>query len=331
MMPLLSDASLIYGESAVIQCDEGFTVGGLRGGTDHYEVSCQATGELSTGRPTHGSCLGPKFPVGGEATDATDGAIKLRDVTITFFRMSTNESVASVTTVSRGRYSVDLPRGEYRMVGAKNGYVTTTQNLVVSGEIRVGQGADMALSKVLADGEYRVMLTWDKHSRDLDSYLYFDKRFAKYSWFGGQHKRGFKSGLSVDLDRDDVNSWGPETTTIHNVGECTRYCLIKFHVDNYTPQDGDLGPSKAIVKVYAGSGVVKQYDIPASVGDQRGTTVFTMDTSANMKIYDGDWTYGANGEPVKVRERDLCTKTRVCRGFAPETTSSTTSRRRRRR
>lgn len=66
---------------------------------------------------------------------------------------------------------------------------------------------------------------------------------------------------------------------------------MKFHVDNYTPNDGDLGESDAKIELLAGAGSLKHYTIPKSAKDDAGQTIFTIDASDGT-VYDGDYTYG---------------------------------------
>lgn len=66
---------------------------------------------------------------------------------------------------------------------------------------------------------------------------------------------------------------------------------MKFHVDNYSYRDAPLAESKGIVTVYHGNSVLKTYEIPSDIGDDRGWTVFTLD-AGDEQIYEGDYQYG---------------------------------------
>jgi len=160
----------------------------------------------------------------------------------------------------------------------------------VEHSIKRGQGADLAMSMILPPGGIRVVLNWASHSRDLDSWTYFDTNFKKFVYYGRPRMVGPTSGVSVALDWDDVDGHGPETSTYLDLGKCTDSCLIKFHVDNYSYRDAHLGDSEGIVTVYEGNGVKAVYNIPSNIGDDRGWTVFTLDSS-DIKIYEGDMIY----------------------------------------
>jgi len=241
----------------------------------------------------------------------------LVNVDLKFYRDGATGAMAEASTDSLGLYTIELPEGHYIVEGSKSNYINMTRNLAVSGTIQLGQGADVDLSAVLAEGEYRVVLRWGNHSRDLDSYTYFDTDIRKKSWWDnvGVPQVGPISGLSIVLDRDEASSFGPETTTITGVGKCTDACIVKFHVDNYEEPEGDrhLGDSDATIEILAGAGTLKKYSIPKSAGSDRGRTIFTLDAS-NSKVYDGDYTYGPyiDSDLVKVPEEKLCRTTWYC-------------------
>jgi hypothetical protein len=287
--PLEEGVSLTYGQVAVIQCDEGYTVGGVVGGIDHYEVACNALGVFSGGTPTHGPCQAPEYSVQGSVYDDQLPILKIDEASLSFFKEETR--VATANSDDSGRFQVNLPRGNYRVEASKHGYIVGHKSISIAGSVQFGQGADVGLSKVLGTGELRVVLDWGKHSRDLDTWVYFDKNFAKYVSYFRKQTVGTRSGVSVTLDWDDVNGYGPETTTIKGVGECTQSCLVKYHVDNYTPRDKRLAKSDAVVTVYRGDEVAASFKIPDNIGNDRGRTVFTLD-AADGRIFEGDFSRG---------------------------------------
>jgi len=290
---MLADAIITSGESVFVWCRKPNTINGVYGGLDHYETTCGADGLFTQGLPHEGPCQAPKYNVAGQASDSTSADLTLQDVRLSFYLGNETVSTATATTNSMGRYSITLGEGSYIFKASKTGYIDTEKTLEVTGDIEMGGNADIDLSAVLGEGEWRVVLRWGEHSHDLDSYLYFDDAFKMFSWWNIKQEQqvGVISGLTSVLDRDDVESYGPETTTLTGMGKCTDSCVAKFHVDNYTPEDGDLGDSDATVSVMAGSGVLKTYTIPKSAGNNRGRTVFTVDAS-NGQLYDGDYTYG---------------------------------------
>jgi len=284
--------TLVFGELAIFMCEEGSTIGGVPGGAMYFESECGPFGDFEEGVPAAGPCLPPKYSVNGEIVNAQNGNDKLTDAAINFHTEG-GEEVASTTSSSTGRYTVQLPAGTFIATVTKSGWITREKKIYVKGTIHKGQGADIALSMVLPPGGYRAVVNWAAHSEDLDSWTYFDRNFGKYVFYGKTSIIGAKSGVHVTLDWDDTDGHGPETTTFMNVGSCTHSCLIKFHVDNYSWRDAHLADSDGIVTLYHGDGVYKTFHIPTDIGDERGWTVFTMDASSEpATVLEGDWSYG---------------------------------------
>jgi len=279
--------TLVYGESALVVCAPGNTVAGQPEGIDFYEKACGSVGDYTAGEPVHGLCKPPEYTVSGEVVNAQNGRDKISDARVTFVKDGVS---TTVTSNAQGRYSINVQAGRYVVTASKTDWIDREKNLTVEHSIQRGQGADLALSQVLPPGGFRVVLNWAAHSRDLDSWTYFDRNFKKFVYYGRPRMVGPTSGISVALDWDDVDGHGPETSTYLGLGHCTDSCLVKFHVDNYSYRDAHLGDSEGVVTVYEGNGVKAQYNLPSNIGDDRGWTVFTLDAS-DLKIYEGDWVY----------------------------------------
>lgn len=272
-------------------------------------LSAKKTGKLvaMTGNSkVYQTCDAPKFQVQGYVTDAQSANIFLEDADVTF---SVNGSVVGrATTNYRGKYSALLPAGTYTITVSKNGYIDYEAEITVITAISAGGAGDAALSKVLAEGEWRVTLTWAAHSEDLDSHTYLGKNAKSLVYW--QDRGPYTdpaTQMSAKLDRDDVDGFGPETTTFKGIGTCTmkEHCLVKFLVDNYTPKDKDIGASEAIITLYQGSRTVKRYELPTAAGAARIWPIFTLDsaTNAHKVLYDGDQVYGPALAPLSDSDR----------------------------
>jgi len=280
--------TLIYEEIAIIMCDTGYTIGGVAGGTDYYEVSCGDDGEFTAGTPTSGDCEAPGFSVSGVVVDAQNGNTKLGNAALTFVQGSLS---LTTTAEANGHYHIFLPEGDWMATATKDDYITREKNITIVGALQTGQGADIAMSQVLPAGSYRVLLNWGVSGMDLDAWTYFDQDLDNYVYYGRTHQDGAHSGAEVTLDWDDADGYGPETTTWKVNSHCTEGCLMKFHVDNYAWRDHHLTDADAVVTVYHGNEVVKTYKIPSNIGEARGWTVFTLD-AATGEFYEGDFNYG---------------------------------------
>jgi len=280
----------------VVKCHSGYTLGGTAGGVTTYSMECENSGNLVAKDGNYKlteTCDAPKFQVSGVATDAQSASDFLDGATIKFTR---DGKVESGTTDSNGKYAVMLVAGTYAIEASRDGYITFKAELIVVSSISIGGAADVALSKVLPEGEYRVTLTWAKHSEDLDSHTYLGNNAQDLVYFGKKSRTDTETQMSATLDRDDVNGYGPETTTYKGIGTCNEkpHCLVKFLVDNYTPKDGDIGAAEAIITLYKGSTIAGKYNLPTEAGSERIVPIFTLNSQKDAKqvLFDGDQIYG---------------------------------------
>jgi len=263
----------------LVVCNEGYTLGGIVGADAEYNIRCESTGSFTQASD---QCREPRVSVAGEVTDAQSASKKLNGVTVKFYK--NNEVVGTTTSDWSGRFSSLVPTGDILITGEKDGYIQQSLTVHVQGQIRRGQGADLALSKIMPAGSWRVVLTWAEHSRDLDSHTYFGNNRGTHVYYPSSARKKSAYGVDVVLDRDDVDGFGPETTTFSNVGQCTSgktKCLLVFKVKNYTPQDGELCESEGVITVYVGNGVAAKYTIDPGCGvtSNNYLAMFTLDAS----------------------------------------------------
>jgi hypothetical protein len=210
-------------------------------------------------------------------TDVQSAAVRLSDATVTVKSTDGVTVLASGTSVNgTGEYWVDLPAGTWLFTAVKEGYITLKRNITINGYTSVGGVADMAMSQVLGEGEWRAVVDWGPHSRDIDSHTLWNNKFVYY---GRPSYFDHASGIHVTLDRDDTGGFGPETTSFSGIGDCTTYsqCLVRFEIDNYTPDDGEIGSSDVRIRLYRGDMLDSEYEIPSCAGRARTWPVFTLD------------------------------------------------------
>ena len=174
------------------------------------------------------------------------------------------------TTDDNGVFDAEgVPTGEVRVSVTKDGYISAEKTITVAGDI-FGAFADISLSPVLPHDGWRVVLTWGQSPADLDSHTYFgDSCHASYS-----QRHASCSGVTANLDVDDTNGYGPETTTLTHVNS-----KIVFKVHNYSGSPG-WGGSDAVVKLYNGEREVGTFTVNSD-GIQSGMwwSVFHIDGS----------------------------------------------------
>ncbi|MFZ5968860.1 MAG: S-layer homology domain-containing protein [Bacillota bacterium] len=182
--------------------------------------------------------------------------------------------IATATTGKFGYYSINLEPGMYCGELVKDGYLTTyIVATSLSGAYNVGQN-ETAIKAATAD-EVKIVLTWGEYPQDLDSHLlgptpdgdvfhtaFYDKTYS------------YNNELYVDLDWDDIESYGPETTTIRKLID-GKY---RFFVHNYS-NESTLSTSGAKIEVYKGAALLETYTVPTGTTGERYWLAFDMDVN----------------------------------------------------
>lgn len=155
-------------------------------------------------------------------------------------------------------YEVEV--GTYRMIVESNGYFTR----IVS-DVEIIEGTNYAQQQIIVEapesGSFRIVLTWGEEPYDLDSHLTGPSstgdRFHVY------YANEYNADETVDLDVDDVYSYGPETITILDFLNG----VYRYSVHNYSDQSetGGVGiySSPARVEVYDATGLLDVFNAPA--------------------------------------------------------------------
>ncbi|GAA0137503.1 hypothetical protein YSY43_43440 [Paenibacillus sp. YSY-4.3] len=214
----------------------------------------------------------------GTIVDVDDQPVE--GMTIKFRRGLANTSgavAATVITDQNGSYLVNLPAGIYtgelNKAGFIKGYVVG-----VSVSDTFNRSENATAIKVPESGELRIVLTWGEKPRDEDSHLIGPTPAGGnfHTWYADKEHR-FNGELYADLDHDDVDSYGPETTTIRKRVDG----IYTFYVHNYSRNGFDgketLRKSTAKVEVYDATGTpLATYHIPTGEGTELYWHVFDM-------------------------------------------------------
>lgn len=278
-----------------------FEITGLSSGT--YEVSVNAKGyrpeikysikvnafshiSLSNSFLLSASVI-EKGAIGGKITNAIDGSA-VSNATIRFRNnhgnktgnyIKENGSILQLATDSSGKYSYDsLETGYYTMEVSKEGFITSYFDVFAAPSNNICQNQNYSISPVLPEGQYRIVLTWGKDPRDLDSHItgvttngssfhvYYNNKNA---WDGDVHV--------ANLDVDDTSSYGPETITlIPTTANTYRYYVYRY------AGSGAISTSDAHIEVYKGNVRVGVYDAPTNQGTGDYWTVFEI-TNGTIK------------------------------------------------
>ncbi len=235
--------------------------------------------------------------VAGVAKNATTG-LGIEGVTVNVRANWNNQSgdvIATTTTDADGSYSFSLERGYYTLEFARDGFVSTFVNVASSNAIGACEGvlSPTSTSEVTST-EFRIVLTWGETPRDLDSHLVGldDANSVFHIAYYNKVERDTDGNVIASLDVDDVSSYGPETVTIVNARtDATYYYSVKDFTDRYDATSTKMSESGANVKVYQGSVLVKEYNVPLN---QAGTiwNVFKIENGSVVDInnYNADET-----------------------------------------
>lgn len=209
------------------------------------------------------------------------------------------------TDLDAGYYTIELDDDKTISADGKP-YVRTWINVLVRPGETVTEGAVM--SKTLTDQQIRFVLSWGAKdsgaAADLDAHLrgpggYTDSSYRFHTYYHNKNYNYSGGGVKshADLDVDDIDYEGPETTTIYESAPG----IYSYYVHNYTDRSSRkstrLSESSVKVEVYYGN-QKSTYYIPK----KEGTVwhVFDYDSNAdvlktvNTMYYESDPSYVGN-------------------------------------
>ena len=157
---------------------------------------------------------------------------------------------------TEGYLDLLLLPGMYTLEIEKNGYELTYQTISVYAD---NSTSVVSVSPAMHEGEIRIVLNWGPYPEDLDSHL-----FTPYTGSGVYHisymNESDEEGNNLDVDQ--LDGYGPETITIHDVKDGT----YKYYVVDYTncgDEDSiEMSLSDATVTVYTSDGQVQRFNVP---------------------------------------------------------------------
>ena len=245
--------------------------------------------------------------VTGDIMDAVTG----NGVSGTTYVLRKGQNVQTGANIGSGTfadatYTLTLEPGTYTLEISKADYVTTYQTITVTDSGATGTHITLnpTGSTGVGDGILRVVLEWGEEPWDLDSHMFGPTSNTSadvfHTYFADQEY--WDNGTCVvDLDRDDIDSYGPETTTVHDIRTGRGY---SFYIHDFTNRDSTssnaMSMSGATVKVYSGNALIRTFAIPTNC---EGTVwhVFYYNPTTNTLMPVNTFSYSNDPDSLGIR------------------------------
>ena len=158
--------------------------------------------------------------------------------------------------------TVNLTPGMYTIEMKRNQYMITYSSVFISPYDE--NNIDIYATPKLSKDELRIVLTWGDTPQDLDSHL-----FAPANSEGNYHICYYKMSNadgSAALDVDDVNGYGPETTSIYKLkrGQYKFYVADFTNCSRHQEESYEMSNSNATVRVYGKNGLIQTFFVPTN-------------------------------------------------------------------
>jgi len=197
----------------------------------------------------------------------------------------------SATTMG-GVYRIyGIPAGpvDLKIEAAANGFINVEKKFILKGNTPCEGVGSEKLSPIMADDQWRAVVSWGRQPYDLDSHSNWGSR--RTLWYSRGTNYG--NGIGVALEKDDTSSFGPETTYFTGTGSCTAgaiNCDVTFKVYDYGRGGVIKTKSEAVVTLYHGDHIAGTFKVAdaedaAISGDKNWWHVFTIDGSTNKLKY----------------------------------------------
>ena len=198
----------------------------------------------------------------GIITDALTGnAIEGALVELYNSGTTNGEPIATTTTNSSGAYSFEQSTGHYTIVVSKADYTEGVSDFVITTSGMANQNitliplgtAGSTEGTISEIGDLRIVINWGEHPRDLDSHLCGPNKNGSGRFHIAYYEKNYyeNNNLHAFLDHDDVDSYGPETTTVYDINTSGKY---SFYIHDFTNKNSSsstaMSNSGATVKVY---------------------------------------------------------------------------------
>ncbi len=219
----------------------------------------------------------------GNIMDAVTGK-SMKDVTIIVKEKITDEIVTQGKSDSLGNYSFSIPIGHFDIEFIKEGYISYEMPLEMW-EAEFPVRIDGHLSSILTKLQHRIVLSWGAEPRDLDAHLIgpnpnstqpFHISYRNMRVFEKQHF----------LDRDDTNSYGPETITMNRLDPGIYTYCVHDYSNSSSFNSKRLSYSNTVIRVYRENSLINEIHIPQGESGTMWRVLQIDGNTGEIKILD---------------------------------------------
>lgn len=202
--------------------------------------------------------------------DATIKDKSIENVEVIF--QKNGESSIKANSDSSGKVSISTPFNDDSsnvvMILKKDGYSTMAIKCPCDGFV-------YAMSPVLENlDSFRVVLSWDKDPYDMDLHLAYGNKHIFWD-------NKMQISDNAYLDVDDRDGYGPETITIQNRMDGEKYIFFVHDFTGYDKQKFNKIKNLKVY-VYAGKSLLRTYNIPPNIGNNRIWIPFYIDEEGKI-------------------------------------------------
>lgn len=181
-----------------------------------------------------------------------------------------SEIVKTTVTDENGNYSVELPLGNYTVIATKDGYTSSSFNIIVQEGATDNQNG--TITPLITGDNYLITLTWGENPEDLDSHV--EGTLSNGSKFHVYYNHDSQNDGDVEvcnLDYDDVDSYGPEHITLITTTNNPYY----YYIHRYDGS-GAIITSGAQITIEQGNTLIAKFNVPTDLTTDDYWNVFAI-------------------------------------------------------
>jgi hypothetical protein len=175
------------------------------------------------------------------------------------------KGIGNYTTDESGKIRFPAPEehGAYSFTFQASGFITSDfQFEIIAGALFARR---FSVSPQMDMRFLRIVLDWGSEPRDLDAH------FVKENGYHISYRdMRTSSDGNGNLDRDDMDGYGPETITVKEISKDAKY---EFYVHDFTNQRNtsskQFSRARAVVRVFGEGKLLSSFTVPAEKGGTR--------------------------------------------------------------